>query len=195
MAAPFRTRGRAVPPGHRSYRTRRAVRVIVLAGDEERRVLMFLDHDPGVPGSGWWVLPGGGIDEGETPRQAAARELAEESGFVAADHQLQGPVVTRVVLHGFSDQVIEQSEEIFLVRVDRAYEVDVSGQTEFERVSVQGHAWRGVDEPSERPVWPAALADWVALTADPAAWPVDLGKVEESVVPVGEGHQGPGARP
>ncbi len=28
-----------------------------------------------------WVLPGGGIDDGETPEEAALRECAEETGF------------------------------------------------------------------------------------------------------------------
>ena len=39
-----------------------------------------------------WELPGGSIDEGETPRQAAIRELAEESGCVARDVRWLGVV-------------------------------------------------------------------------------------------------------
>ena len=189
MAEPFRTRGVAVPPEERTFRTRRAVRVVVLAEVESvARVLMFHDRDPGIPGSGWWVLPGGGMDAGETPREAARRELAEESGYVVDDADLYGPVAVRVALHGYSDQVTEQSEEIFVVRVSEEYEVDISGHTESERVSVQGHAWRGVDEPFDDWVWPADLARLVAITREPETWPVDLGPVEESVVPAALGH-------
>lgn len=31
--------------------------------------------------SGWWQMPQGGIDEGETPAMAAMRELGEETGI------------------------------------------------------------------------------------------------------------------
>lgn len=154
-------------------------------------VLMFNDRDPGMPGSSWWVLPGGGIDGEESPRDAARRELAEESGYVVEHDDLYGPVAVRVALHGYSDQVTEQSEEIFLVTVEQEFEVDVSGHTEFERISVQGHAWRSVDEVSAELVWPRDLARLVAITQEPDVWPVDLGTVEESVVPVALGHRGP----
>ncbi|MDX2257410.1 MAG: RNA pyrophosphohydrolase [Hyphomicrobiaceae bacterium] len=37
-------------------------------------------NDPEGAGS-WWQMPQGGIDEGEDPRKAALRELAEETGI------------------------------------------------------------------------------------------------------------------
>lgn len=39
-----------------------------------------------------WELPGGFIDAGESPRQAAIRELAEEAGCVARDTRWLGVV-------------------------------------------------------------------------------------------------------
>ena len=50
----------------------------VAATDPDGRVLLARIA-PGFPGAGRWHLPGGGTDHGETPEQALARELAEET--------------------------------------------------------------------------------------------------------------------
>ena len=48
--------------------------------DEAGRLLMVRRaHEPGL---GRWSLPGGRIEAGETPAQAAAREVLEETGLV-----------------------------------------------------------------------------------------------------------------
>jgi len=57
---------------------RPAVRVICL--DDEHRVLLQCWRDP-ADGALLWEPPGGGIEPGETPRDTACRELAEETGF------------------------------------------------------------------------------------------------------------------
>jgi 8-oxo-dGTP pyrophosphatase MutT (NUDIX family) len=58
--------------------SRPAVRIICL--DADARVLLLCWQDP-FDGSRLWEPPGGGIEPGETPYEAACRELAEETGL------------------------------------------------------------------------------------------------------------------
>jgi len=58
--------------------------VIIVVRRDDGRVLAFERGD--TPGA--WQLPQGGIDEGETPKHAAWRELAEETGLGPADVRL-----------------------------------------------------------------------------------------------------------
>ena len=170
-----------VPPALRPRKERKAARVILTDGN---RVLLFTDTDPGVPGSAWWVTPGGGIDPGEDSLAAAVRELKEETGLEVEPEQLLGPIATRVVTHGYSDQILIQAEDFYLLRTE-PFEVDVSGHTEHEQITLSGHDWVEVSDPSLGTIWPAVLPALLALADSPELWPVDLGPVEESTVPLG----------
>ena len=183
MSEEFRSRRFVpVPPQDRPRRERRAARVIVTDGTA---VLMFADTDPGLPGSRWWVTPGGGIDPGESPVQAALRELVEETGLVVATEELVGPVMTRVVVHGYSDQILRQHETFFVLGVER-FEPDTSRHTQAEQLTLAGHAWIPLDDLADwvEPVWPQALVDLLALADRPDLWPLQGGEVEESTLPV-----------
>lgn len=46
---------------------------------------VLLGKRKGAHGAGEWSFPGGKVDPGEAPENAAARELAEETGLVATD--------------------------------------------------------------------------------------------------------------
>lgn len=49
------------------------------------RVLLARRRNP--PDAGLWGFPGGHVDPGETALDAAARELAEETGVIATPHR------------------------------------------------------------------------------------------------------------
>lgn len=70
---------RGVPPA--------VVLAILTVGD--RYALQHRDDDPRVASPGCWALFGGGLHDGETPRQAIRREIDEELGLdVAAWREL-----------------------------------------------------------------------------------------------------------
>lgn len=146
-------------PGPQALQDRRAARVLLVDADE--RVLLFHGCDPADAGAGdWWFTPGGGLDEGETPAQGAARELAEETGLRVAPEQLGGVVFERVATFSFSGSSYRQSEDFFALRVD-AHDVDTSGFTALEVSSVLGHRWwtREQLRTTDERVYPTELAD------------------------------------
>ena len=177
-----RTLGPAVAPGARPRIVRRAVRVLLL--DPADRILLFQDSDPNI-GASWWIVPGGGIDPGESEADAVVREVEEETGFRLEPGAAAGPLARRYVVHGFTDVIIEQHESFYAARTP-AFEVDVTGHTELEQQTLQQNRWwtRTEVESAAEIIWPVRLTELWDLVATPDRWPLDLGDVEESSVAV-----------
>jgi 8-oxo-dGTP pyrophosphatase MutT (NUDIX family) len=181
--------GFVVPaPEDRPRLDRRAVRVLVL--DEADRMLLFQDSDLGLdPVTHWWVTPGGGVDPGETDLEAAVRELWEETGLVVDAADLVGPLLTRLVVHGYSDKVVDQTEVFYVVRVP-AFEVDTTAHTEEEQLTVADIRWWSLADLATTgdDVWPRDVLAVLDLAHRPHEWqhgPVVATPVEESSVPAG----------
>ncbi|MGO1316312.1 MAG: NUDIX hydrolase [Cellulomonadaceae bacterium] len=139
---------------------RRGARVILL--DDHNRVLLLRGHDVDQPERSWWFTVGGGIEQGESDRAAAVRELREETGLVLAPGQLVGPVFTRSAIFDFFRRTCRQDEVLFLARV-AGDEIGVStdGWTDVERDVVDELRWWVLEDLRrvEIEVFPEGLAD------------------------------------
>ena len=124
-------------------RNRVAGRVIVL--DPENRVLLFRSFDPARPDSSWWATPGGGLEEGESPREAAARELREETGLEVAPEALEGPLFENVTEFSFNGRRIRQRNHFFVLRAE-PFDVSTTGFDEMEQQTHVESRWWSAEE-------------------------------------------------
>lgn len=147
---------------------RRAARLILL--DEDGRVLLARGHDAHQPERTWWFTIGGGIEPGESPRAAAVRELAEETGLLIGEETLAGPVALRSAVFDFFARTVRQDEEFFVARLGYSLGeggLDTSGWTQLERSFMDELRWFGVSELAaiDVEVFPpdlVELVDWLA---------------------------------
>jgi len=137
---------------------RRAARILVI--DAQGRVLLFRGFDPGRPGIRYWFTAGGGMDEGETSAEAAARELREETGLSVRPEWLGEPVWHEVTDFPFDGRWYRQDQDFYLLRVE-TLEVNIDGFEEIERASIDDYRWWSVAELESTPerFYPDALVD------------------------------------
>lgn len=133
-----------------SLRERHAARVLIL--DETGRVLLVKAHDADKPERQWWFSIGGGIEPGETPRVAAARELFEETGIRLEPSELTGPILHRTAVFDFEAEHILQHEVFFTAQVSSEISLTREGWTELEVSFVDDLAWLTVTEIRESPI-------------------------------------------
>jgi 8-oxo-dGTP pyrophosphatase MutT (NUDIX family) len=117
-----------------------AVRVVLL--DSGGRVLLFHALLPERSATGWWELPGGGIDPGESYLDAAVREIGEETGLRISPQQVGPPAWRRDATWHARGVRRLQHEVVVLARLaaDRP-EITDAGQTPEELEDYVGARW------------------------------------------------------
>jgi 8-oxo-dGTP pyrophosphatase MutT (NUDIX family) len=134
----------------------------ILLFDETGSVLLFLTTAPDTSGFARWVTPGGGVDPGEDHRDAAIRELFEETGLTIGE---PGKPVWNL------DFVVEWDDadhdtghaEYYVVHTTR-FDPSHEHWTDSEKVDTLDQRWWSLDElrSTTEPFEPAQLADLVA---------------------------------
>ena len=142
--------------------------------DHEDRVLLL--YHTGPRDGQHWSPPGGGIEDGESPAEAAARELWEEVGFRGIG--LQRPVWTWVHQFSYHGTLITQHETIYVTRTANRSSAGQAENLALDGI-VDSRWWtlRELQDTAEV-VWPEGLAtllpEALETTLDPPA-PTRLG--------------------
>jgi 8-oxo-dGTP pyrophosphatase MutT (NUDIX family) len=142
---------------------RPTARVLLVNGlDEVFLIFTHFDPELGLPPR--WLTPGGGIDAGESTKQAAVRELFEETGIRVAEADLGEPIWQTSGRWDWSDGIHYQTytDTFFLLRVDD-FVLDNSAWTNDEHRDVLDYRWWNVEEllESGESVGPHGLAEWL----------------------------------
>lgn len=135
------------------------------------------------PDPGCWFTPGGGVHDGETVRNAAIRELAEETGITVT---LPGtPVLHRRAHLTFLDEPIEQVETFWVAMLGHRPPVASQHLEDYEAHLLDAWRWWTPAElaTTDEVVYPTCLAELVTH--------LDSGRLE---LPWVEEHLSPPAR-
>lgn len=136
---------------------RRAARVLLV--DAAGRALLLHGGDPARPEQRWWFTPGGGLQDGETPAEGAARELFEETGLRADPADLGQPIWHEVTEFSFDGRHYRQDQDFYLLRVAE-WQVDTAGMEADEQETIIEHRWWSAAEldATDAQIYPEGLA-------------------------------------
>ena len=94
----------------------------------------------------FWLTPGGAVEPGETRREAAARELHEETGITVAPASLLGPVWRREHRFEWDGVVIQQQEEFLFVRHNGTVEAALNNVDSVEAATNRSLRWWPIED-------------------------------------------------
>jgi len=129
------------PPGETVHRSTGRV----LPVDPDGRVLMLHGWVPERPDEPFWFTVGGGAEEGESLREAAARELREEAGITVSPQRLGEPIGASTIEFIWAGRLIVQQQRFYAVAIEHV-EVSLAGLDAWERDTIDKHGWFTADE-------------------------------------------------
>jgi 8-oxo-dGTP pyrophosphatase MutT (NUDIX family) len=119
-----------------SYTTRNTAKGIIL--DAHRKIALVSKK-----GSGYYFLPGGGVEEGETPEQALMRECGEEMGHsikidkkFATTSEYRAKSGELYQASCFMARLAEDGEEVEIIPEDSSYGMETLWITRAEAIEL-----------------------------------------------------------
>jgi 8-oxo-dGTP pyrophosphatase MutT (NUDIX family) len=126
--------------------------------------LLKTHFDPEVGLPPRWITPGGGIDPGETPIEAAVRELFEETGIQVSPEQLGEQIWQTSGIWHWGDGVNHHTYvDYFFEHQIEDFELDDSHWTQDEHRDVLEYRWWQITELAEtaEQIGPHGLVDFL----------------------------------
>ena len=108
-------------------------------------MLLLHGWDPHRPDKPFWFTIGGAAEAGESMRQAAARELREETGIRVDPEQLGEPIAQSTVEFSWAGHDIIPGQVFYAVLVTSA-EVSLEGLDPWERATTDRYAWLSAED-------------------------------------------------
>ena len=127
----------------------------VLPVDDEGRVLLLHGWDPHRPEDPFWFTVGGAADDGESLRDAGARELYEETRIAVNPERLGEPIAEGAIEFFWGGHRIAQNQTFYAVAVG-SVAVSLEGLDQWERATTDKYGWLSAEdlEADERPAHP-----------------------------------------
>ncbi|MBL4597346.1 MAG: NUDIX domain-containing protein [Rhizobiaceae bacterium] len=122
---------------------RPSARILVLNSENRLLLFQFVFENGALAGNKYWATPGGGIENGETFKEAAQRELLEETGICADVGNEIGQ--RTAVFQVPSGAYVNADERYFFVRT-QCDSINEESQTPLEREYMKQYHWWSLDE-------------------------------------------------